>query len=126
MKKILSLLIASCSCIFIACSLDNSQKADASSTTLDDDEIAEPDVGRYVYIDETGCLHTDRHCRFLRDSANYRVHFIETKQLAGNPDSFCSYCVRDHAFDKIEKIIYENNQRHSGEIQPDSVAYEGT
>lgn len=73
----------------------------------------EKQVGKYVYVDQSGCLHTDKHCRKIRfnhddggNSSNYQVNFVRTSSLEGNEfTSYCSVCVTDEMYEQIVSVI---------------------
>lgn len=89
-------------------------------------------LGEYVYVDASGCLHVDRHCLNLclnksekGNWVNYQVSFVKAGQLADFPESFCARCVSDRDYKKLDEFIYKNIQNRStwrDIVIPDSVA----
>lgn len=73
------------------------------------------ELGEFVYIDKTSCLHTQKICMNLlscsdeSDSKNYQVKFVEAKKLTSNDfNSICSTCVSDATFKDIRSILEQN------------------
>ena len=97
---------------------DNKQKEDTKKEEL----------GEFVYIDKSECLHTNKNCMNLLDlsdegtNKNYQVKFVETKKLyPAEFNSICSYCVSDETFKELRKIIRQNGYAYEDE-EVDSVA----
>lgn len=75
----------------------------------------EGNLGEFVYIDKSGCLHAKKVCVNLFDydetkDRNYQVRFVKTKSLTSDCfNSFCSDCVKDEDFTKIQSIVKMND-----------------
>ncbi len=75
----------------------------------------EGNLGEFVYIDKSGCLHAKKVCVNLFDydetkDRNYQVQFVKTKTLTSDVfNSFCSDCVKDEDFTKIQSIVKMND-----------------
>lgn len=75
------------------------------------------DLGRYVYVDRDKCLHIDRNCvKFIISLENSQgIVFIDTAKLTDNCFiDFCSHCVNDKCYEKIENVL--NHNRESGSL----------
>nr|WP_303117677.1 hypothetical protein [uncultured Prevotella sp.] len=99
----------------------------ACSETKKEEPKEEADLGEFVYIDRSKCLHTKKYCMNLIDSGddgsnkNYQVRFFETKKLTPYDfESICSSCVSDEDFKKLRKTIEQNGYDYEEEV--DSVA----
>lgn len=97
------------------------------SETKKEEPKEESDLGEFVYIDRSKCLHTRKYCVNLFGSSdegstqNYQVRFFETKKLTPYDfESICSSCVSDEDFKKLRKIIEQNGYDYEEEV--DSVA----
>ena len=82
------------------------------------------ELGEFVYIDKTSCLHTQKICMNLFDcgdegnqSKNYQVKFVEAKKLTSNDfNSICSTCVSDATFKDIRNILKQNGYSYEEEF----------
>ncbi len=99
------------------------------SDTKKETQKEEPELGEFVYIDKSNCLHTDKKCMNLLDlsddgtNKNYQVKFVGTNKLCPNDfGSICSYCVSDETFKELKKKIEQNGYAYDGEEEVDSIA----
>ena len=82
------------------------------------------ELGEFLYIDKTSCLHSGKFCINLlncseegNNSKNYQVKFVEAKKLTSNDfNSICSYCVSDAAFKDIRNILKQNGYSYEEEF----------
>lgn len=61
-------------------------------------------IGKYLYMDFEGCIHTRSRCLALRGEGNmpYAVQFIDTASVKQTDlEWFCSRCVDDAAYERI-------------------------
>ena len=114
MKKLSILIVPLC---LLGCT-DSKQK----------EETKKAELGEFVYIDRSECLHTNKNCMNLLDlsdegtNKNYQVKFVETKKLyPAEFNSICSYCVSDETFKELRKVIRQNGYTYENE-EVDSVA----
>lgn len=75
-------------------------------------------IGNYLYVDSEDCIHTRRRCSALHSQfkALYRIDFVDTLYLR-NDDFiwYCSHCVSERNYQKINEIISRNTQRNEWE-----------
>ena len=93
------------------------------------EDVKKPELGEFVYIDKSECLHTNKNCMNLLDlsdegtNKNYQVKFVETNKLSpAEFNSICSYCVSDETFKELRNKIKQNGYTYEEE-EVDSVAY---
>lgn len=68
-------------------------------------------VGKFVYVDSSMCLHTDRNCPFLMRQ-NVSV-FIDTSNVyKQNYKYMCIHCVSDTSAEKILSITRDTARTH--------------
>jgi len=111
MKKILLAIISVC---LFSC-------ADTKKT----EEPEKEEIGEFVYVDKSGCLHSDKKCMYLMnfgendEANNYQVKFIKTNNLTSSDyKTFCSFCVSDEGFKKLQTLTKPNDYE-----EVDSVSY---
>lgn len=94
--------------VFLLCACSNKEKKEEPKKSFSDTFT----LSKYVYIDNSGCLHVAKDCLVLtfggdeNEKPNYQVKFVETKRL--NSSSFrsmCSKCVSDKSFEEIKSIV---------------------
>lgn len=99
------------------------------SETKKETQKEESELGEFVYIDKSNCLHTNKKCMNLLDFSddgtnhNYQVKFVNTNKLCHNDfGSICSYCVSDETFKELRKKIEQNGYAYDNEEEVDSIA----
>lgn len=99
------------------------------SETKKETQKEESELGEFVYIDKSNCLHTNKKCMNLLDFSddgtnhNYQVKFVNTNKLCPNDfGSICSYCVSDETFKELRKKIEQNGYAYDNEEEVDSIA----
>lgn len=106
MKKIL-FIVYFVSLLFIGCGQKTEMK-----------KIVE--LSQYVFVDKSECLHVDKKCMNLRihhdengNRDNYQVQFKDTAVLNDTDfSSFCSRCVEDKQYEKLQKIIKSHGSNY--------------
>lgn len=71
-------------------------------------------IGKYVYIDTHGVLHSEKDCIALTLLDNRGVEFIETQKIQlGQLKCLCSDCIEDEDFEVLNTLIEEriNDER---------------
>lgn len=102
-----NMLIMVVSLFLLSCSNSNEIKENIDET---EEYSTSCQLGKYVYLDETGCLHADRKCSVLCHNRNekgmkdnYQVNFVETMYLSNPPDSYSLYVSATRLLNKYRK-----------------------
>lgn len=87
-------------------------------------------IGQYVYLDNKGCLHTDKDCVMLiiggnsedEVNTNYGVKFLPVDRLV-NLDGldFCSSCFSNELYEELISKVRYNVQENSNYNMEDSI-----
>lgn len=75
---------------------------------------SEPELGKYVYVDECSILHVSRKCdkiAVFHDARPVSVYSINeiTKRDWGQ---ICSNCISDNDYEKLRELLISNENRH--------------
>lgn len=119
---------------------DDAIKEDISSSTDTDNasiEVEKPTIGRFVYMDRTGCLHLKQDCNSFSDndqlvlstetndesvessldikSSRYALHRIpvKVKLKEADLDYCCNSCINDSIFNLLAQIALSNDGNKS-------------
>lgn len=79
-------------------------------------ENSSRELGKYVYIDSQGVLHTRKHCFGLEittsngEKSFYKsIKFIEKYKVTNSMlESMCSWCVGDEQYEELKRITEGN------------------
>lgn len=67
------------------------------------------ELGKYVYIDHQGVMHSEKDCTALLFLENKGVEFVEKKDIKPEQlKSLCSDCIDDELYEQLLSITNKN------------------
>ena len=111
MKKIILSCVLLC---LISCNLSNKNTENESNAESE----ATDSLGRYLYLANSGVLHSDEHCYKMlleKDEHGHSVvgyQFIDTMTVYDLDCLYCEHCFSDEKYEHFKRITIRNKNIH--------------